>query len=272
MESLQNIVLYLWDGYKLALTKADERVAGWMLMSAYWPTLAITAAYILAVVIGPKLMQNRQPFQFRWTLFFYNLLLVIINLHICLKLFITTWKLNYSYSCQEVNYGDDPDELKIAEALWWYYFSKMIEFLDTVFFILRKKVNQVSFLHVYHHATMFPLWWIGIKWVAGGQAFFGAMINSFIHVIMYTYYGVAALGPEYQKYLWWKKYLTIIQLVQFVAGITHAIQSLYVRCPFPLWMQWLLIVYGLTILGLFLNFYFRAYIRPPKDQYIAVRK
>lgn len=47
-------------------------------------------------------------------------------------------------------------------------------------------------------------------------AFFGATINSFIHVIMYGYYGLAALGPHMQKYLWWKKYLTIIQMV----GIT----------------------------------------------------
>jgi len=41
--------------------------------------------------------------------------------------------------------------------------------IDTLFFIVRKKNNQVSFLHVYHHASMFPLWWIGVKWVAGGQ-------------------------------------------------------------------------------------------------------
>ena len=41
--------------------------------------------------------------------------------------------------------------------------------LDTVFFVLRKKNNQISFLHVYHHATMFPIRWMGIKWVAGGQ-------------------------------------------------------------------------------------------------------
>lgn len=59
--------------------------------------------------------------------------------------------------------------LQIASALWWYYISKGVEFLDTVFFILRKKFNQVSFLHVYHHCTMFILWWIGIKWVPGGQ-------------------------------------------------------------------------------------------------------
>ena len=58
---------------------------------------------------------------------------------------------------------------QIAKALWWFYFSKCVEMMDTIFFILRKKNNQVSFLHVYHHATMFPIWWIGVKWVAGGQ-------------------------------------------------------------------------------------------------------
>ena len=58
---------------------------------------------------------------------------------------------------------------KVARALWWYYISKLVEFLDTVFFILRKKDNQISFLHVYHHASMFPIWWIGVKWVPGGQ-------------------------------------------------------------------------------------------------------
>ncbi len=45
-------------------------------------------------------------------------------------------------------------------------------------------------------------------------AFFGATINSGIHVLMYGYYGLAAFGPKIQKYLWWKKYLTIIQMVK----------------------------------------------------------
>lgn len=31
---------------------------------------------------------------------------------------------------------------------------------------------------------------------------------------MYSYYFLAALGPGMQKYLWWKKYLTQIQLVR----------------------------------------------------------
>lgn len=35
------------------------------------------------------------------------------------------------------------------------------------FFILRKKNNQVTFLHVYHHASMCVLWWMVCKWIPG---------------------------------------------------------------------------------------------------------
>lgn len=60
--------------------------------------------------------------------------------------------------------------LQITDAVWWYYISKLFEFCDTFFFILRKKEQQLTFLHVYHHATMFSFWWIGIKWVPTGSS------------------------------------------------------------------------------------------------------
>jgi len=44
-------------------------------------------------------------------------------------------------------------------------------------------------------------------------AFFVGMVNSFIHTLMYVYYGLAAIGPSMQKYLWWKRYMTKLQLV-----------------------------------------------------------
>lgn len=40
---------------------------------------------------------------------------------------------------------------------------------------------------------------------------------------MYTYYGMAALGPKYQKYLWWKKYMTSMQIVSVEEFISHII-------------------------------------------------
>lgn len=47
-------------------------------------------------------------------------------------------------------------------------------------------------------------------------------LNTFVHMIMYTYYMLAAVGPHMQKYLWWKKYLTVIQLVRIIIIIVHA--------------------------------------------------
>lgn len=43
-------------------------------------------------------------------------------------------------------------------------------------------------------------------------------MNALIHVLMYLYYGLASCGPKIQKYLWWKKYLTIIQMVRNQTG------------------------------------------------------
>jgi hypothetical protein len=39
-----------------------------------------------------------------------------------------------------------------------------------MFFALRKKSNQITFLHVFHHLTMFPYAWLGLKYVGGGQS------------------------------------------------------------------------------------------------------
>ena len=49
---------------------------------------------------------------------------------------------------------------------------------------------------------------------SGGHGTLLGLINSFVHIIMYTYYLLAALGPTVQKYLWWKKYITTLQMVR----------------------------------------------------------
>ncbi|PVD23857.1 hypothetical protein C0Q70_17131 [Pomacea canaliculata] len=75
----------------------------------------------------------------------------------------------YSLTCQPVDYSRHPDALRMARACWLYYVSKYALLADTVFFILRKKNGQITFLHVYHHATMVINWWLGVAYVAGGQ-------------------------------------------------------------------------------------------------------
>lgn len=46
-------------------------------------------------------------------------------------------------------------------------------------------------------------------------AFFGSWLNSLVHVFMYAYYGLTAI-PAARPYLWWKKYITKLQLVSIL--------------------------------------------------------
>jgi GNS1/SUR4 family len=55
--------------------------------------------------------------------------------------------------------------------------------------------------------------WFGVKFTPGGHSTFFGLLNTAVHIVMYTYYLFAAMGPQYQKFLWWKKYLTGLQMV-----------------------------------------------------------
>jgi elongation of very long chain fatty acids protein 4 len=58
------------------------------------------------------------------------------------------------------------------------------------------------------------------------QAWFGSGVNSFIHVLMYSYYLITGFGVQVP---WFRMPLTIMQLLQFYAAFTHAICNLYYR-------------------------------------------
>lgn len=100
-----------------------------------------------------------------------------------------------------------------ARGVYVYFLAKISELLDTVFFVLRKRDRQVTFLHLYHHTVMPMISWGTTKYYPGGHGTFIGLINSFVHIIMYAYYLLSALGPQMQKYLWWKKYITNMQMV-----------------------------------------------------------
>lgn len=65
---------------KLPFFFADTRTTNWLLMSSPFPTLFICLTYVFTVkVLGPKLMENRKPFQLRNSLIVYNFFQVIFS-------------------------------------------------------------------------------------------------------------------------------------------------------------------------------------------------
>lgn len=249
----------LQDFYKWADSVSDPRTTKWLFVPSILSPISFVVIYLLLVWSLPKVMKNKEPFQLTNLLVLYNAAMTLLNLYIFVEVLISTTAAGYSYSCQNLDMSNNPKEVRIASVLWWFYASKIMELLDTMFFLLRKKNSQVSFLHVYHHTTMVCLWWIGIKWVAGGQSFLSALINSLVHVIMYTYYGMSAV-QSLRKYLWWKRHLTQFQLIQFCILLCHGVVSLYVKCDYPLWMQCSLVLYMVSFLVLFSNFYIHSYL------------
>ncbi|XP_062920527.1 very long chain fatty acid elongase 4-like isoform X2 [Mobula hypostoma] len=201
------------DFYDWAVENGDKRTDPWFLVYSPIPVFVTFIIYLLICKYGPKYMLNREPFNLKYVLIVYNFALVAISAYIFWEFLVTSIRANYSYLCEPVDYSNSELGLRMAKVCWWFFFSKVIELMDTVFFILRKKHNQVTFLHIYHHGTMIFNWWAGVKYVPGGQSFFIGLLNSFVHIVMYLYYGIAAMGPHMRKYLWWKRYLTMLQLV-----------------------------------------------------------
>ena len=147
----------------------------------------------------------------------------------------------------------------MLRAAYWFYISKFIDFFDTIFFVLRKKNNQITMLHIIHHGLLPMSVWPGVRFTSGGQATFFAFLNTLVHIVMYFYYFVAAMGPRYQKYLGWKKYLTIFQMIQFIAASLHCFQLIFVECDFPIAFCWW--IGGHELVFLFLKFYKKTYIK-----------
>ncbi|XP_054719824.1 elongation of very long chain fatty acids protein 7-like [Uloborus diversus] len=247
--------------FKDFLDQGDPRVKDWPMMQTPFPGLAMIIAYIYFVkVAGPQFMKKRKPYDLRTIMAIYNAALVFINLLVFFGIGWYGYFNGYSLKCQPVDYSNRHSAVRMAQVGYYFYLTKFVEFADTIFFVLRKKDNQISALHVIHHSIVPFSLWFGVKFAPGGYNAFFPFLNSFVHVIMYTYYAVAALGGKYKKYLIWKKYMTYIQLSQFVCVIIYAISLYYHKCDVSTTFIAMNFVHALLFLGLFLNFFVKSYI------------
>ncbi|XP_068674605.1 very long chain fatty acid elongase 7-like [Montipora foliosa] len=321
MTTVQRVLEY----YKWSMQDGDPKTADWPLIATPWPTFSFITLYLFIVKVGPKIMQNRKAYSLREVLIVYNFAMVILSAWMVYEFIASVVDIpNFDYFCEPMHYVRGDKRLnRLARICYIYWLSKFVEALDTFFFILRKKNNQVSFLHVYHHAFMCFLWWMICKYIPGerrgkengegtakkifgksiamhrrisayivdrsaskstllnshlvsnsvmdfrrGFSYFGAAVNCFVHVVMYAYYGLSAIGPQMQPYLWWKAHITKLQLTQFVVLLTYW-SNVPLRCKcvvgfhqyLVLFTQWSFVA---SLLVLFSNFYIQSYLKTNK--------
>nr|CAD7426271.1 unnamed protein product [Timema monikensis] len=177
----------------------DPRTIDWFLVRnpIYLVIIMMTFVYFIQY-LGPKFMMDRNPFDLSRLIMIFNVTQIVYNV----------WMFN---EC-----GDNISLCvcsQMANVCWHYYMSKIIDLLDTVFFVLRKKNNQITPLHVLHHTGMPIVSFSCVRYYPGGHVTLTGPLNTFVHSIMYFYYLIAGLGPSFKKYLWWKQYLTLLQMV-----------------------------------------------------------
>lgn len=251
-------------------SKFDERkVIGWM--QKYW-TLSIlfSALYLLFVYFGRKWMENRKPFQLRRTLCMWSALLSFFSAFCLLRginLIATIINTGgWLHSACDLKYYTGTHAMGLFPYL--FVFSKLPELFDTMFIVLRK--TPLSFLHYYHHVTVFIYCWYCYAYPISPGMWFG-FFNFFVHAIMYAYYAIKASGRNPPRIV--AKCITILQLSQMFMGMFVNLIAIYywlngVTCG----IRWSDVAISLFIYVsyaiLFANFFYFAYIhkKPKKEQ------
>lgn len=147
----------------------------------------------------------------------------------------------------------------MKNMVWWVLQLKVIDYVETCLFVLRKKQSQVSNLHVFHHISNLMFAWFGLRHFPEMRGTFCTLINCFIHVIMYIYYLLAACSPKIQRMIApIKPYITIMQMASciIIFFITKFYFLHYLIVLLELYFNFCLIVNGAYILFCFSHFLF----------------
>lgn len=227
--------------------------------------ISIALGYIAFVVVGSAIMKSGVPAMDPYPIkFIYNVSQIFLCAYMTIEAFMVGYRNSYSFCCNDYDTANPP----MANLLWLFYVSKIWDFWDTIFIVLGKKWRQLSFLHVYHHFTIFLFYWLNVNSQYDGDVFLTIVLNGFIHTVMYTYYFICmhTKDPKTGKSLpiWWKSSLTSMQLVQFVSMMSQAIYLLtHSKCTGHSYrITATYFVYILSLFFLFAQFFVASYMKP----------
>lgn len=247
----------------------DNRVSKWLFVDSDTGPIAMIGAYLVLLPLAVLLSETMLPkLELKLFATVHNGILFFLSAYMVVETVRCAWtdfnwsKTGFRPFCNAVdsgNYGDkstefsSPAAAQLAAVIHIHYLSKAYEFVDTFIMVFKKNYHQVSFLHVFHHATtFFPVWYLNIKYGPGGDAWFCCFLNSFVHVLMYSYYFGANLG--FRSPL--KPYMTMFQMCQFVLFIVQSAWGISNDCYQPRIQLYQLGVQCITFLLLFGHYFF----------------
>jgi len=229
-----------------------------------WTELAVVITTYLVVIYGIReFMKDRKRFELNWLVAIHNFFLSALSLVMFCGV---SYHVFYIWLTSTDAWNDLLCDSKhrlvnTPYNLWTYvfYLSKFYELFDTVIIVLKKR--PLIFLHVYHHIITMVLVYVmmddlvAVRWLP-------TIANCAVHVPMYYYYAMSAMGVS----LWWKKYVTKMQILQFVidvvginAGAYYYLSGTKCSSSTESWLFGQAIIFSFLVL--FINFYRKTYNR-----------
>ena len=210
------------------------------------------------VILAPRLTKLFKPLELRRVLVVHNIICCLVNLYCVVGFLIGFWQVGGIFIA-------DHTTTIICHSMLVYWLSKLFELLDTVYMILRHRKRQISFLHVFHHSSITLIGEWGYRDFCITAYVPTVVLNSAVHVVMYGYYGLTAFYPLHD--FSWKKRITQMQIAQFCLGLWHAIYG-YLYFDFCIYS----ILYTCSMMVLFSNFYYHAFIRRSTERNPSKKK
>jgi hypothetical protein len=168
--------------------------------------------YLLLVYLGVKVMESRKGYALKEFLFLWNLILAVFSIMGALNLSRNIMK--HSQESTEIKQTfcltDFAPESGVPFWTAAFALSKIYEFGDTIFIVLRKK--PLMFLHYYHHVTALFVSWLSTSHDIYGIFIWASFINYAIHSIMYSYFCLSAIEVKFPRFI--PMLITSLQIIQ----------------------------------------------------------
>ena len=169
--------------------------------------------YYPLLCLGISVMKKLNPFELRAPLILWNALLSVLSGYGAYHVGMYAVNLNGTLLDAVCNH----ERLYTSEVAWVlaaFNGTKIFEWVDTMFLILRKK--KIIFLHWFHHLLTFLYCWHGtmFSYRADASGMWFAGMNLFVHAVMYGYYALAAMKIRV-PFSW---LITVLQTTQMVIG------------------------------------------------------
>jgi hypothetical protein len=130
--------------------------------------LFIFGVYVWFVVrIGPQFMKARDPYNVIDLVRLYNVFQVIVCCTYVFRAYQVGFTFEFLWKCEKFEWLSDLAKIEATIGFWLFLLLRIFEFSETIFFVLRKKQNQASFLHIFHHIGSVLMTWLFLVAEAG---------------------------------------------------------------------------------------------------------